>query len=196
VTADDYRKQLEKLLPQGLAYKRDPGSIIVKLLEGMAEELARVDARASDLILEADPRTASELFQDWLRVVGIPDACSIYAAGSEDERLQLLEKLTSEAGQGPEVFRNVAEALGYTGAEVVEYFPFRVDLNTCEDPLYDEAWGYAFSVVIQEAPLYFRAGANRAGDYLTTSSAELLDCIIKKSKPAHTIGFVGYAEEL
>lgn len=194
MTVADYLKQLAKLLPQGLAYKRDPGSVLVDLLSGMAEELARIDARAADLIKEADPNTTFELFQDWLRIAGIPDACSIYAPGSGDLRDQLLEKLSSEAGQGPEVYRNVAELLGYVGAQVVEYQPFTVDRNSVEDFIFDEAWGYVFSLVIPGSPLYFRAGANSAGDYLTRSNATLLDCILQKSKPAHTIAFVGYEE--
>lgn len=195
MNAADYRKQLEKLLPQGLAFKRDPGSLLLALLEGMAEELARIDGRSTQLIQEADPRTADELLEDWLRVVGVPDPCTVYALGAEDEKAQLLQKLTRQVGQNADFWLEIAQTLGYSTAQVLEYREFRVDDNSVGDPLYDAKWKHTFTVQVAEPLIYFRAGEARAGEYLTRSSAELLNCTLQKSKPAHTVAFVGFQEE-
>lgn len=195
MTAADYLKQLEKLLPQGLAFKREPSSALLKLLQGMAEELARIDDRSVQLQEEADPRTSDETLEDWLRMVGIPDPCTVYAIGGDGEKAQLLQKLTRQVGQNAAFWLEIAQTLGYSTAEVLEYREFRVDANAVEDPLYDAKWKHTFTVQVDEPLIYFRAGEARAGEYLTRSSAELLNCTLQKGKPAHTVAFVGFKED-
>ena len=71
----DYLNQLLQLQPPGEALPTDPDSTWVKLLDGLAQELERVDSRAAALIRESDPRQALELLADWERVCGLPGDC-------------------------------------------------------------------------------------------------------------------------
>lgn len=75
LTAEQYQSQLLELLPLGAVWPRDLDTGLAKLLLAKADEFARVDGRADQLIEEADPRTTSEMLSDWERVVGLPDEC-------------------------------------------------------------------------------------------------------------------------
>jgi uncharacterized protein YmfQ (DUF2313 family) len=76
VNAADYRQQLAALLPTGPALPREPGSVLMRLLEPPAAELARIELRAIALLDEADPRVTAEMLVDWERAFGLPDDCS------------------------------------------------------------------------------------------------------------------------
>ena len=86
LTENDYLRQMQSLLPYGPAWPKDDGALITRLLGGLAAELARVDGRAWQLVEEADPRTVAELFADWERVAGLPDACAIATLTREARR--------------------------------------------------------------------------------------------------------------
>lgn len=193
MNAADYKIQLERLLPLGKAYEKAPGSALLELLLGMAEELARLHARGEQLLLESDPTTATETFDEWLTMAGIPDPCSLYAISTGDERAQLLQKLTALTVQTAEFYIQVAEILGYPEVSVQEFFPFTAGSNAGE-PLYGDAWRHAFSVVINEPRQYLYLPNFYAGSYLTTAETDLLACIMEKAKPAHTVAFIGYQE--
>ena len=57
LAATDYQTLLQQLLPYGPAWTDDPDAGITRLFTGLAQELARLDTRAWQLIEEADPRT-------------------------------------------------------------------------------------------------------------------------------------------
>lgn len=74
--SDQYARQLDALLPRGRAWSRDPDLLMRSLTLGLADEFARVDARADKLISEILPNTTLEMLQDWERVAGLPDTCA------------------------------------------------------------------------------------------------------------------------
>ena len=82
MTRDDYLAQLVALLPTGPAIPREPGGVLLRLLEAPAAELARVDLRGAALLDEADPRATAELLTDWQHAFGLPDACSPFESFS------------------------------------------------------------------------------------------------------------------
>ncbi len=71
-----YDQLLRALLPPGLAWVAEVGSELAYLVEALAQELSRVDERGEDLQNEMDPRTATELLDEWEEVAGLPDECS------------------------------------------------------------------------------------------------------------------------
>lgn len=77
LSAEAYLAQLQALLPPGSAWPRAANATLTKLLGALAEELARLDARALALIDEADGRSTLELLSDWERVCGLPDPCPL-----------------------------------------------------------------------------------------------------------------------
>ena len=186
--ADLYRMQLQALLPQGAAWPRDGDAVLTALL---AEELARVDARALKLIEEADPRTADELLEDWERVTGLPDPCTEGLANTlQERRAAVVAKLTLRGGQSIAFFLAVAESLGYDGVSVEEFRPFVCGLSELGvDPLAGgEDVRFVWRVRVPgPRATSFRCGESECGERLTDiDRAEDLECVLQRLKPAHT----------
>jgi uncharacterized protein YmfQ (DUF2313 family) len=192
-TAAEYREQLKQLLPPGQAFPRDPGTTLHDLLDGMSLELARVDARASILPLEANPSSTSELLSDWERAVGLPDKC----AGELEETLQgrrnaLIAKLSATGGQSAQYFIDISAALGYT-VTIEEFRPFRAGRSAAGDALTNGDWVFAWRVRVPSVTaIPFKAGLSVAGESLRTWGNSALECKINQLKPAHTIALFGY----
>ena len=89
-TAAQYHAQLRSLLPSGPAWDPEQVPELEEVLEGVAQELARLDARAADLLNEMDPAGVSELVPDWERVMNLPDPCLGATPLFDDRRLCLL----------------------------------------------------------------------------------------------------------
>lgn len=186
VTADDYLVQLQALLPQGTAWPRDAEATLTALLGALAEELARLDARALALIEEADPRTTSEMLTDWERVLGLPDACVGLAVTLQERRAALLQKIIQLGGQSRQFFIDAAGALGF--AITITEFPQFTAGAAAGDALSNGAWvftwrsnGPAVTIVA------FRAGLSAAGEPLRNFGNQPLECTLTRLKPAHTL---------
>lgn len=188
-----YREQLAALLPRGRAWPRYEDSTLMRLLHAEADELARVDGRASDLFEEVDVRTALELLGDWERVAGLPDACTPAPDSIAERRAALLSRITGQGGQAPAYFVELAASIGYA-ITIDEFRPFRAGMR-CGERLYDEAWAHVWRVNVQPAAIdtgtgvsvrYFRAGQSRAGERLVGYGSLDLECLIMRARPAHT----------
>ena len=184
VKSEQYRDQLIGLLPRGDAWRRDPESWLGRLLHGIAEELARIDARAVDLQNEADPRTCYETLADWERVCGLPDECTGAGETLAERKSRIWAKIIESGGQSRRYFRNLAAALGYD-VEIEEYDRLRVGDRVMERCC-GEDWMHAFAVVAPETTIrYARASALCAGERLATWGDDALECVIARAKPAH-----------
>lgn len=192
-TAEEYREQLLALLPPGQAFPRENGTTMDALLDGMSQELARVDARGEALIIDANPLTTSELLSDWERVAGLPDKC----AGTLEETTQgrrnaLVAKLASTGGQSVAYFIGVAAALGYA-VTITEFRPFRAGLSSAGDPLSNGDWRFTWRVNAPEVSVItFQAGRSAAGEALRSGGNDPLECKINQLKPAHTLALFAY----
>jgi uncharacterized protein YmfQ (DUF2313 family) len=116
MSADQYREQLQALLPSGAAWPRDAGAVLTATLDALAQEFGRVDARMHNLRDEADPRTAVELLPDYERVHGLPDPCVTDTLTADQRRNALVSKMTSLGGQSPAYFLAVLQRLGYVSS--------------------------------------------------------------------------------
>lgn len=193
-TAEQYREQLKALLPPGRAISRDSGSTVEKLLDAMSQELARLDTRGIDLVVDANPLTTSELLPDWERVAGLPDTCG----GAQSETLQgrradLVAKLSGSGGQSRAYFIALAASLGYT-ITITEFRPFRAGQSQAGDQLTNGEWIFTWQVNAPETTITnFRAGQSQAGEPLRTWGNERLECAIESLKPAHTHVLFAYS---
>lgn len=177
LAAVDYVVQLQQLLPDGPAWTDDPNAAISNLLAGLAQELARIDARAWQLIDEADPRTANELLGDWERVAGLPDPCVAARVGDQtvaERQAALVAKLVQVGGQSVAYFEAIAQALGYTITITVQPPPFRTGWNFCPDRLGTADSVYWWRVT---APVNSRSPWRDA----------VLECTLRALAPAHTL---------
>jgi uncharacterized protein YmfQ (DUF2313 family) len=146
--ADLYARQLKALMPRGHAFNLERDSEVSATLEALAQELGRVDARGTDLIAEADPRTASETIGDWERMLSLPDALvPEIPTDLDDRRLVCAVKYTNRGGQDYQFFSDLVESCGY-GLDSIDKFAasmlragFRVG-----DRCYDVTW--AFTIVL------------------------------------------------
>lgn len=195
MTAAAYLTQLQALLPPGAAWPRSPGATLTKLLAALAEEFARVEGRADDVINESDPRSALELLADWERVCGLPDACSAELGTTlQERRAAVVAKLTGMGGTSKAYFLALAEAMGYA-IEIDEFRPFVAGHGRCGDLLNGgHAVRHQWRVRVT-GPRFtpFRAGASQCGDLLgKIVRAEDLECKFRRLKPAHTNLIVSY----
>src|SRR5688572_18767517 len=87
ISADAYARMMKQLLPPGRIWRLDPDSTLSKVLLACGDELERVSGRVADLLEEADPRTTSELLEDFERML------ELTADGTEAERRARVESL-------------------------------------------------------------------------------------------------------
>lgn len=189
----DYLRQLQALLPPGPAWSKDEGDLLTRLLAGLSGELARVDGRAWQIVEEADPRTVAELFADWERVAGLPDACAQAFGGEQtvaQRRSALVGRLTTLGGQSPAYFIALAAAIGYA-ITITEFSEHTVN-DDVEHGLYGPAWNFAWQV---------NAALNTVTEITVDSTVEeplaawgnaLLECVLNRLKPVHTAVLYSY----
>lgn len=186
LTALQYRDQLTALLPQGFAWSTDTASDLIKLLHGMADELARLDARSDVLLDEVDPRTTLECLASWERVAGLPDPCTGQPDTIQQRRNALVSRLTENGGASPQFFINLATSLGYI-VTITEFGPWRVGQDAVNEPIYTEAWAYTWRVnAPAQTVIDWTVGKSAVNEPLRSFGNLLLECVISRLKPAHT----------
>lgn len=193
LTATDYLRQLQALLPPGPAWPKDDAATLTHLLSALAAELARVDGQALTLVEEADPRTVAELFADWERVAGLPDACAQAFGGDQtlaQRRAALVGRLTTLGGQSPAYYIGVAAALGYA-ITITEFRAHTVN-DDVDSSLYSEAWSFAWQVNAALNNITELTVDGTVDDPLAAWGNSLLECVINRLKPAHTTVLFSY----
>ena len=68
---------LQALLPPGLAFTREPGSVLTRVLDAFAAFFFAGQQRAEDLRAQSELLLASSMLPDWERFLALPDACTI-----------------------------------------------------------------------------------------------------------------------
>ena len=196
-----YTALLRKLFPKGKLWTFPPGGVLDALLSGIAEEFARIEARANDLItIEADPRTTTELLPEWENMVGIPNDCNPGATSEtiQSRRNAVVLALTKLKAQNKQAFVDIATLLGYedvTVANVKNFKQFRAGFARVGDSLTNGDWVHTFAVEVTEfSSRPFRAGQNAAGDRLIEFGDDLLECLIEAAAPAHAIALIQYRD--
>lgn len=190
---NDYQSQLYNLMPQGKAWPRDENSNLSALFLAYAVELARVDDRVKTLLLEAYPATAFELLDDWERVLGLPEQCAGVVTTLQGRRNAIVEKLARRGGQSRQFFIDLAARIGFT-ITISEFRPFLSGIGRSGDRIYSEDWRFVWQVnAPEETVQYFRSGQSSSGDALAEWGNELLECVISRLKPAHTVLHFGYS---
>ncbi|QDH35861.1 putative phage tail protein [Porphyrobacter sp. YT40] len=197
----DHAEVLRQLLPRGAAWDFAPGGTFAGLLAALAAEFARVDARALDLLDEADPRTALETLIDWERVAGLPDACTGQPDNVGERRVALVEKLTSIAGQRPADFIDLAARIGYE-IDITEHRPLRTGFRV-GDRCNGEDWAFAWTVTVQPfdgagrpvlSIAHFKVG-DPVGTRVRGFGSLDLECVITRAAPSHTNVIFAYVIE-
>ncbi len=189
-TIDQYRAQLQALLPQGSAWPTDLSATMSRLLQAMAAGLARVHNRGRDLIEEVDPRTSVELLSDWERICGLPDPCSGTPESLAERRDQVVARLAARGGQSVPFFIEVAKNLGYD-VTITEFRSFTC-VSNCNDILSQGDWRFAWQVNAPEETVRDFTAISACNEPLRSWGNEPLECTISRLKPANTIVIFTY----
>ena len=72
VSAQGWLAALQAMLPPGRAFTREPDALLTKLLGALAAMLLAVQIKLENLLLQADPRLATDMLPDWERLLGLP----------------------------------------------------------------------------------------------------------------------------
>lgn len=198
MTENDYRHQVDALLPRGPLWKPKKGGVVDAVLYALSREAARIDARACAVIEEADPRTSYEELERWFADYGIPSEClaAIADPSLEQMRQELLAKITSNLGLTKAFFESLAGTLGFL-AEVETYREHNVNDNA-ECPLYSAEWSTAMTLGVKVR------GRNGAEEFNTTWAVDqplarwgnsLLECVVRALAPAHVYVIFSYEDE-
>lgn len=193
LTPDDYLQQIQSLLPPGPAWPRDADAYVTRLLLGLAEEFARVDARASGLLDEADPRTTVQLLLDWERIAGLPDGCVVDSGvdlSTGQRQAALVGRVTMVGDQSSAYFQQLAASVGYA-VTVSEFSPFDVN-DLVSEPIYSVAWAHVWQVRgTLNQPVDFTV-LSTVADALSAWSNVVLECVLNRFKPAHSVLLFSY----
>ena len=212
-TSSEYTQMLKGLLPPGQAWNIEEDSDLVALQKSAAEELARLDGDVWRLLDELNPSTTSEALSDWERVVGLPDECTALGTAFSERISAVLLKLKRPVGQNAGYYEMLASTLGYASPKVEEFRPFRAG-SRANQRIYQSpggilslpsggyaqsgyhGWLYAWRLRVNRgAVVNFRSSQSLSGERLATWGDRLLECIIRRLKPAHTLVIFAYGEE-
>lgn len=194
-TAADYLWQFQRLLPRGRVWHRGWGTVQAEALLTLMPTWARLSARANQLLVETFPCTTTELLPEWEASLGLPDPCIQPPLATLQQRTAAVcAKFAGRGGQSIDYFIELAAEHGYT-IEITTYAPFRVDINRADDPLYDAAWAYAWTVTGSTSTVvYFRVDLSSVEEPLASWGNEQLECLIRAAAPAHTIVMFEYRD--
>lgn len=193
-TADDYYAQLRALLPPGPAWDREFNPEVDQLLGAAARELAREDLRAADLLAEAAPETVRELVPDWERVMNLPDPCMGESPSFDDRQLAVRRRLVEVGGQSPAYFVDLAFSLGYPQARVIEHRAPRFGRARFGTAHFGTRTAQ-FMWTLDAGPrlrLGRRFGASFWGQRFGADPGGALECVVRRSAPAHTLETINY----
>lgn len=202
--AADYRQQLFALLPQGIVWATDLDSNLQRLLAGEAQEPARIDERAGALLAEADPRQASETFEEWETSYGLPSTCAPAEQSMADRRAALIGRIIGRGGMTIQDYLDLAGGLGYEGAQVLEFREATVEVETATghrgavigDDMNGADWDLTWRVLLP-AGVVRESVINEAviGDPLRSWGDELIECSLRHAAPSWLMLQIGYLEE-
>lgn len=183
---------LKLLLPPGSVDVNHPAVAVELDAEGAALDQAQWSAE--QILLEMDPRTATQTLADWERVYGLPDTC-VAAAGITqsiaERRAALVALVTMLGGQAPAFFIELAAELGY--AITIEECHPQTTEDPTEYPMRDEP--YRFIWIVHAALYNLRELTTEDDTEMATAvwGNTLLECRIRRFAPAHTHVIFAYS---
>lgn len=185
----DHDELLKRLLPPG-AY--DPNAPLLSAgleAEGNALDAAQI---AAELILtEADPRTTFYLLPDWERVLGLPDPCAGRLPTIELRRAAVVAKITLRGKQSRPFFIALAAKLGFA-ITITEFKQYPV-MSPVNAPLCGWPWCFTWQVNAQLNTVRYFSVMSGVSQPLSVWGNALLECVIRRFKPAHTVVQFSYS---
>lgn len=186
LTASQYSEQLRALLPSGAALNDGGQGVLTQLLDGLAQEFARVDASAAALVDESIPDTTLQLLPDWERVCALPDNCTPAGQSIAQRRQAVIARLLGNGTPSIPYLTQLAAQLGYTITIVKRSARrYRAAMGT---PYGLTAWQFVWEVHAPLNTVMRRAyGSAVMGTPYSSWQNAVLECVMRQHAPAHTI---------
>lgn len=175
--------------------KNREDSTLRKILIGLASEWLNFRSKINEVSNEYNPKTTTQLIDEWEQFVGIPDNCIPVASTIEQRRLNVLLKLAGINATTEKQFKNVASILGYnievSNGVSTSTFPLTLPFLLISE-------GSApFTIVITLPSSIKPSGFPLTFPFtLTSQQPAILDCLFNKLKPANTQLFFRYSNAL
>jgi len=183
---------LRALLPPSSIDPMGPALGVELTAEGKA--LDQAQSFADQILLEADPRTTATMLADWERVYGLPEAY-IVALGItqsfQERRAMLVAKVTLQGGQSKAFYIGLAAAIGYT-ITITECVPSTTEYDT-EAPIYDEQFRFVWYVNAPSVTVREETTEDDSEMATAVWGNALLEAVINRYKPAHTLALFAYS---
>lgn len=186
-SAADFASALSALMPRGLAWPRDPNSVMGTSIAALAPVWARHVAANNYLLVDAFPSTAVELLPEWEAALGLPDPCAGESPSLAQRQAQVVARFTNTGGASIPYFVTYAKNLGFE-VSISEFTPFRVGQHAAGVSVGVEGWAHTWRINAPSTTInYFRASASGAGEPLVAWGNAVLLCEMTALKPAHTL---------
>ncbi|TCS35806.1 uncharacterized protein YmfQ (DUF2313 family) [Paucimonas lemoignei] len=183
---DQYASAHAQLQPRGLAWSRNPNGVLGKLYKAFSRSYASVHASLLLLARELDPRSSSQLLDDWERFAGLPDECSLIQGTESERRAAVHAKITATGGASASYFIQLAATLGYPGATVTEFPVARFGRSHFGDRFHSRKWRNVWQLNLPGQGNTTARFGDRFGTRFQQSGNTVLECRVVKLKPAHT----------
>lgn len=187
---DKFLQSLANLLPSGYAWPRDPDSVLMRVLRGVAAAFSELHDFTDKTVLQWLPHLTSQRLAEWEDAAGLPDKCFGVVQSEAVRRAVLLARLrgpawayTDSSPASPGGIEAICATLGYT-ASVHYNTPFRVGRNRCSERL-GKLDGKLY-VRVQAQNTLLRVGSGRVGQRLVTRTLTTtdLECYLRQIVPA------------
>jgi uncharacterized protein YmfQ (DUF2313 family) len=185
--ASDFLTALQALIPRGLAWPRDPTSVMAQVEAGLAPTWVRHTQQNNNLLVDAFPATAVQLLPEWEAALGLPDPCAGESPTLQGRQAQVVARFGGSGGQSIPYYVGYAKTLGYD-VTTTEFAPFRAGQSCAGDSCCSVDWAFTWQInAPPETITYFSAGISSADEPLASWGNSVLECELNEIKPAHTI---------
>lgn len=189
MSVDKFAESLAGLLPQGHAWPRDPGSVLMAVIRSEAADLAQHTEDVHAMVKQWQPHTTVARLAEWEASCGLPDTCMGPNQTESERRASLLRTLRppelaydDSSPAAPGAIEAACAAIGFT-VTVSYNTPMRVGmrigdrLGALDGRLY---------VLVANANRPMRVGLARVGDRLVERDLPEtnLNCFLERLVPA------------
>lgn len=180
----NYREVSLKLIPTGLAWRKATEGTLGKLLGGLANTWAKIDADGEKALSEMNPQWAETMLPEWENLLGLPE-CGLTGQTLKERQDAAGTKWHFKGSLNYKFYEAwMLKGYGYK-IKIVERFPHHC-LRGCDYPLWDYEYKWRVDVYVEEtSPYRYFNVQDKANDPLRFGQTSILECLLNKYKPAH-----------
>lgn len=188
MTQQAWTSSLQALLPPGQAFSREPDSNVGKLIAVIAAMLLAAQIWLEDLLVQSDPRRATNMLSDWERMLGLPDAWTPAGMQTVDRQQAAFGRLTEVGGQSRPYYVDLAARNGEPGCTISQFRPMNCNSN-CNSALHSPQDIFTWRVNIPHPPLELRLGNcnSNCNSALQMYKPSVIEFLFNRRKRADTL---------